>query len=87
MGAGYGFQGLVMLSTSSYNGLNKPYPSVFFITVRTLGLFVPLAWAGSALLGLQGVMWAGLIANIFSGIASYANLRRLVGRLRDAATT
>ena len=40
-----------------------------------------------ALLGLQGVMWAGLIANIFSGIASYANLRRLVGRLRDAATT
>ena len=87
MGAGYGFQGLVMLSTSSYNGLNKPYPAVLFITVRTLGLFVPLAWAGSALLGLQGVMWAGLIANIFTGIAAYTNLRKVVGKLRDAATS
>ena len=87
MSDGYGFQGLVMPSTSSYNGLNKTYPAVLFITVRTLGLFVPLAWAGSALLGLQGVMWAGLIANIFTGIAAYTNLRKVVGKLRDAATS
>jgi len=86
IGASYGFQGLVMLSTSSYNGLNKPYPSVFFITVRTFVLFVPLALAGNALLGLQGVMWAGFMANIITGIASYANLRKLVGKLRDAST-
>lgn len=85
VGASYGFQGLVTLSTSAYNGLNKPYPSVFFIAVRTLGLFVPLAWAGNALLGLQGIMWAGFIANILTGIAAYSNLRRVVGKLRDAA--
>ena len=77
----YGFQGLVMLSTSVYNGLNKPYPSIFFIAVRTFGLFVPLAWAGSRLIGLPGVMWAGFAANILVGIASYTYLRKTVTQI------
>jgi Na+-driven multidrug efflux pump len=84
IGASYGFQGLVMLSTASYNGLNKPYPSIVFIAIRTLGLFVPLAWLGSELLGLQGVMWAGCIANVTVGFASYNFLCRTVRKVRDA---
>jgi len=84
IGASYGFQGLVMLSTAAYNGINKPYPSVFFITIRTMGLFVPLALLGSALIGLNGVMWAGFTANILVGIASYTFLRRMVGKIRDS---
>jgi len=77
----YGFQGLVTLSTSVYNGLNKPYPSIFFIAVRTFGLFVPLAWAGSRLIGLTGVMWAGFTANILVGIAAFMYLRRMVTQI------
>ncbi|HHV41159.1 MAG TPA: hypothetical protein GXX61_07275 [Bacteroidales bacterium] len=81
VGGSYGFQGLVMLSTSAYNGLNKPYPSMFFIAVRTFGLFVPLAWAGSRLIGLTGVMWAGFTANILVGIAAFMYLRRMVTQI------
>jgi len=84
IGASYGFQGLVMLSTAAYNGLNKPYPSIIFIAIRTLGIFVPLAWLGSETLGLQGVMWAGCIANVTVGIASYSFLCKTVRRIRDA---
>lgn len=74
MGASYGFQGLVMLSTASFNGINKPYPSVIFSIIRMLGLYVPLAWIGSRYFGIYGVFWAGLIANVLVGVVSYKYL-------------
>ena len=86
VGGSYGFQGLVMLSTSAYNGLNKPYPSMFFIAVRTFGLFVPLAWVGSKLIELPGVMWAGFIANIIVGIAAFTYLQKTVTQISMSHT-
>ncbi|MFA5435928.1 MAG: MATE family efflux transporter [Candidatus Neomarinimicrobiota bacterium] len=84
VGAAYGFQGLVMLSTASYNGLNRPYPAVFFSLLRMLLLYVPLAWIGSRLLGLNGVFWAGLIANVVAGISAYAFLYSKVCKVQSA---
>lgn len=82
VGASYGFQGLVMLSTASFNGLNQPYPAVFFSLLRMLLLYVPLAWIGSGILGLNGVFWAGLIANVVAGISAYAFLYRKVCKVQ-----
>lgn len=82
VGASYGFQGLVMLSTASFNGLNRPYPAVFFSLLRMLLLYVPLAWIGSGILGLNGVFWAGLIANVVTGISAYAFLYRKVCKVQ-----
>lgn len=78
IGASYGFQGLVMLSTSGFNGLNKPYPSVIFSVLRMFIIYVPLAWLGSQIFGIEGVFWAGLTANIIIGIASYRYLYKTV---------
>ncbi len=83
IGASYGFQGLVALSTSSFNGLNKPYPSTVFSVVRMLVLYVPLAWVGSKLFGINGVFWAGLIANVIVGIISYKYLFRTIGEIES----
>jgi len=74
MGASYGFQGLVMLSTASFNGINKPYPSAIFSIIRMLVLYVPLAWIGSKIFGINGVFWAGLIANVIVGFISFKYL-------------
>ncbi len=71
VGISYGFQGLVMLSTASYNGINKPYPSTFFSMFRMLILYVPLAWLGAQLFGVTGVFWAGLTANVVTGILAF----------------
>ena len=68
IGASYGFLGMLMLSTSSFNGINKPLPSTVFSMIRMLIIYVPLAWLGSVLFGISGVFWAGLLANIFVGI-------------------
>ncbi len=81
IGVSYGFQGLVMLSTSSYNGINKPYPSAIFSIIRMFVLYAPLAWIGSKIIGLNGVFWAGLIANITIGIISFWFLIHTIKKL------
>lgn len=83
IGASYGFQGLVALSTSSFNGLNKPYPSAIFSFIRMMILYVPLAWLGAKFIGINGVFWAGFIANIFVGIISYQYLFKTVHKIES----
>ena len=80
VGSSYGFQGLVMLSTSSFNGINKPYPSTIFSIIRMLVLYVPLAWFGSKMFGLYGVFGAALISNVVVGTLSFSYLFRTVRR-------
>ena len=83
VGASYGFQGLVMLSTAAFNGINKPYPSAIFSIIRMLVLYVPLAWIGSRIFDINGVFWAGLIANIIVGILSFSFLYRTIKRIKN----
>ncbi|SHF90283.1 putative efflux protein, MATE family [Mariniphaga anaerophila] len=84
VGMSYGFQGLVMVSMSCFNGLNKPLPSTFFSVLRMLALYVPLAWVGSLYFGLPGVFWAALLANFVSGILAFLFLIRTVRKLRES---
>ncbi len=81
IGASYGFQGLVMLSTSSFNGINKPYPSALFSIIRMLVLYVPLAWIGARIFNITGVFWAGFIANVIVGTLSFKYLFRTVKKI------
>ncbi|MCF8360567.1 MAG: MATE family efflux transporter [Prolixibacteraceae bacterium] len=82
IGASYGFQGLVMLSTASFNGLNKPHPSALFSIIRMLVLYVPLAWLGARLLGINGVFWGGFIANATVGILAFSFLFKTVRKMK-----
>lgn len=84
IGASYGFQGLVMLSTSSFNGLNKPYPSTIFSAIRMFVLYVPLAWLGSKTLGIYGVFAAGFIANLLVGIVAFRFLFKTINKIQES---
>lgn len=81
IGASYGFQGLVMLSTASFNGLNKPYPSAVFSVIRMLVLYVPLAWIAASVFNIYGVFWSGFIANVVVGILAFRYLFKTVHSL------
>jgi len=81
IGASYGLQGVVILSTSSYNGINKPYPSAVFSLIRMVVLYAPLAWIGAKIFGINGVFWAGFIANIIVGLISYYHLNLTVKKI------
>ena len=82
MGASYGFQGLVMLSTASFNGINKPIPSAIFSIIRMMVIYVPLAWIGSKYFGINGVFWAGFIANVTIGVLAFWFLYKTVRKLK-----
>jgi len=82
VGASYGFQGLVMLGTASFNGINKPYPAAFMAIFRMLILYVPLAWVGSKLFAITGVFWAGCTANVVVGIVSFMYLFRTLKKIK-----
>lgn len=84
VGSSYGFQGLGMLSMASFNGLNKPFSSMFFSMIRLLVLYVPLAWIGSKFFALNGIFWAGFIANIVAGILAFGFLYRSVYKMEGS---
>jgi putative MATE family efflux protein len=81
IGASYGLQGLITLSTSSFNGINKPYPSAIFSIIRMFVLYVPLAWIFSQAFNIYGIFWAGFIANVIIGILSYIYLYKSVKKI------
>lgn len=64
----YALHGAVMVGSAFFNGIGKPGRSLALTGVRMMVLMVPLALLGSALLGINGVFWAVVVANTASGI-------------------
>ncbi len=75
---GYGLFGIVQIATATLNVLNKPLYSVFIMALMMFGICVPLAWLGSATLGLVGVIYGITAAFIIAGLVSHLALKRSV---------
>lgn len=67
----YGAAGIILVSSSSFNALGKPVPSVVMTLTRMLVLYVPLAYLGSRLFGVNGIFAAACFANMAVGIGAY----------------
>jgi len=81
--AGYGAFGVLMVSTAAMNAYRRPIHAAVLNAVRLFGLLVPLAIAGSLLIGLEGIFLAAAAAEIVAGAAAFVVLRRITSR--DAA--
>jgi putative MATE family efflux protein len=77
---GYGLVGVLMVSNTSLNVLERPLHASGLTLLQMFGLYVPLAWIGAQQLGLQGVFGAALLANLITGIAAFFVLRRVLSR-------
>jgi putative MATE family efflux protein len=71
-----GTYGIVMVVNASFNGLGRPIPGVAISMIRMGILYVPLAWAGSQLVGVPGVFAGAAIANLLAGAVAYVWLAR-----------
>ena len=67
--------GILMLTASTFNALNKPIPASTLMVTRMFVLYVPLAYLGSYLFGLAGIFWAAVFSNIVSSTAAYFWIR------------
>lgn len=68
---GYGLQGIIILTNSSFNALHKPMIALGLSVIRLFVCYVPLAYAGSYFYGLQGFFIGALMGNVLMAIISY----------------
>lgn len=76
----YGFQGLLMIASSIFNGINKPIHSAMLTIMRMIVLYIPLAYLFSTLWGLKGIFAAAFIANLLVGTGAYVMIRYNIGQ-------
>ncbi len=68
---GYGFQGVIILTNSSFNALHKPMVALMLSFIRLFICYVPLASLGSYLYGLNGFFVGALLGNLVMAAISY----------------
>jgi len=68
---GYGLQGIVILTNSSFNALHKPMVALALSIIRLFVCYVPLAYLGSYLYGLHGFFFGALMGNFIMAFISY----------------
>jgi putative MATE family efflux protein len=68
---GYGLQGIIILTNSSFNALHKPLVALVLSVVRLFVCYLPLAYLGSHLYGLTGLFIGALMGIIVMAGISY----------------
>ncbi|KGJ92899.1 MATE efflux family protein [Colwellia psychrerythraea] len=68
---GYGLQGIVILTNSSFNALHKPMIALGLSVIRLFVCYLPLAYLGSLVYGLPGLFAGALLGNILMAMISY----------------
>jgi putative MATE family efflux protein len=64
---GYGFQGVIILTSSSFNAMDIPMSALLLSVVRLFVFFVPFSFIGSYWFDLPGLFWAAVLANLAVG--------------------
>lgn len=73
---GYGLQGVVILTNSSFNALHKPMSALTLSVIRLFVFFVPICYLGSHLYGLTGLFWGAVLANLLTAVVAYIWFKR-----------
>lgn len=68
---GYGLQGIIILTNSSFNALHKPMVALVLSIVRLFVCYVPLSYIGSELYGIEGFFLGALLGNVLMAMISY----------------
>lgn len=67
---GYGVLGINMLACNELNGIHHPLQSTLLNAIRTVLIFVPLAWLGGRWFGVWGILAGATAANFLAGAIS-----------------
>lgn len=86
----WGAYGIVMSCNASFNGMGQPLPGVVVSSCRVIFVFLPLAFAGRYLFGLDGLFAAEALSNLLMGAVAFAwlgrRIRREAGRVGAEST-
>lgn len=68
---GYGLQGVIILTNSSFNALHRPASALLLSIIRLFVFYVPLAWLGGQLYGVTGLFAGCVVANIITAAIAW----------------
>jgi len=81
---GYGLQGVIILTNSSFNALHKPMIALILSIIRLFICYVPLAYLGSIYYGIEGFFIGSLLGNLLMANISYRLFsKQFSGELSD----
>ena len=69
---GLGPLGVIIATSATFNAINRPLRAAALVALRAFGVLVPAAWLGAWLLGLDGVFWALVAANVVTAGVAFA---------------
>ncbi|MCG5056958.1 MAG: MATE family efflux transporter [Limnoraphis sp. WC205] len=72
----YGTKGIFLAACAAFNALGKPFPAVVLTLSRMVVLYVPLAYLGNWLFGLNGIFAAACVSNLIVGLTAIIWTRR-----------
>lgn len=67
----YGAMGLLQITSSAFNAMGKPIPSIILTSTHMVGCYIPLAYLGGRVAGPTGIFAAAVIANLLVGLGAY----------------
>jgi Na+-driven multidrug efflux pump len=79
--ASYAFQGMVVLSASSFNALHAPRNGLITSLLRFFVFYVPLALLGNYYGGITGLFLGAALGNVLAGIVISRWILRYAARL------
>ena len=82
---GYGLQGIIILTNSSFNAMHKPITAMWLSLIRLFVCYVPITALGSLWYGLEGIFWACVIANILAATVSYYWFNRVIKQQKNCS--
>jgi putative MATE family efflux protein len=71
MAVSYGGYGMVMAMCAAFNGVGYPMPGLAISLARAMIVFLPLAFLGRWLIGVNGIFMASALSNLLLGVAAY----------------
>lgn len=72
----YGAAGIMQVTSSAFNAMGKPLPSITITALHMLGCYIPLAYMGGRIAGPLGIFVAASIANLLVGGGAFLWSRR-----------
>jgi len=79
--ASYGFQGIIMITASTFNALHKPINSAILNIIKMFGLYIPLAYIGADVFGLKGVFIGASLSSLIAGSIAVLWIKRSLKNL------
>ncbi|MCK5310680.1 MAG: MATE family efflux transporter [Desulfobacteraceae bacterium] len=79
----FGASGIIKVTTSVFNAINKPLFSTILILLQMVILLIPMALSGSKLYGLKGIFIGCTLAHIISGFLAYFFIRWVCVKIQN----